>query len=93
MLELSADDDVFKFTHAGKVYEIPALTIDDVQSVAEFVALPHSQMTEKTRDYLLDRVDEETATIIRSIALKSYFRLFRAWAGMEMGESKPSDDS
>lgn len=93
MLELSADDDVFEFSHGGKVYSIPSLTIDDVAEVAEMIGKPHSEMTALTRDYLLSRVDEETASVIRSVSLKSYFRIFRAWAGMELGESKPSDES
>ena len=93
MLELSADDDVFTFKHDGKEYTIPSLTIDDVEVVSEMVAKPHREMTALTRDYLLGKVDEDTATVIRSVSLKSYFRIFRAWAGMDLGESRPSDES
>lgn len=82
MLELSADDDLFSFKHNGTVYTIPAMAIEDFDPVIEMLALPHKEMILKTRDYLLDRVDDDTAAVIRSVGLKSYLRVFRAWAGM-----------
>ena len=93
MLELSADDDVFSFKHNGNVYTLPAITIEDVEAVAEMVTLPHGEMTKQTKEYLLNLADEGTATVIRTVGLKSYFKIFRAWAGMELGESQPSDES
>lgn len=93
MLELSADDDVFTFKHNGTVYTLPAITIEDVEAVAELVTLSHGEMTQKAKDYLLSIADDDTAAVIRRVGLKSFFSIFRGWAGIAPGESQPSDES
>lgn len=96
MLELSPDDDVFTFTHGGTEYHLPALTIDDVETVGELITLPHAQMARKVRDYIVDIAEKdhpETAHLISRLGLKNFFLVFRMWSGMELGESKPSDES
>lgn len=96
MLELSADDDVFTFTHAGDEYEMPMVTIDDVEVLAGLLVKPHAQMAKESRDYLVSTVCAEhpdTADLLGRIGLKNYFKVFRAWSGMEPGESQPSDES
>lgn len=93
MLELSGADDVFEFKHDGKVYSLPAITIDDVEQVSEWLNKPHKEMTQTVKDHLLSLADDETAAVIRRVGLKSFFRIFRAWAGMDLGESQPSDES
>jgi len=96
MLELSADDDVFTFTHGGVEYEMPCVTIDDVEVLSEWIAKPHAEMAKGTRDYLVsicERNHPATADLIGRVGLKNYFLIFRTWSGMSLGESKPSDES
>jgi hypothetical protein len=96
MLELSADDDVFTFTHGGVEYSMPMVTIDDVESLSEFLVKPHAEMARASRDYMVALCGDEhaeTAALIRRVGLKNYFRIFRGWSGMELGESQPSDES
>lgn len=95
MLELSADDDVFTFTHGGVEYSMPMVTIDDIEALSEFLVKPHAEMARATRDYMVNLcVDHaETAALIRRVGLKNYFKIFHGWSGMELGESKPSDES
>lgn len=96
MLELSADDDVFSFTHAGEVYVMPQITIDDIEALAEALTLGHAEMARTTRDYLLELTRDDypaTADLIGRVGLKNYFLIFRAWSGMTTGESQPSDGS
>jgi len=96
MLELSADDDLFTFTHGGQSYALPAVTIDDVGPLSEFIGLPHAEMSEKVRDYIVGISREhhpDTADLISRVGLKNFFLIFRTWSGLSLGESKPSDDS
>jgi hypothetical protein len=96
VLELSADDDVFTFTHSGVEYEMPMVTIDDVEALSEFLVKPHAVMAKESRDFLVTKVCMEhpdTADLIGRIGLKNYFKIFRAWSGMSLGESQPSDES
>jgi len=96
MLELSADDDLFTFTHGGQEFALPAVTIDDVGPLTEFIELPHKEMSQKVRDYLVDLAKDhhpDTADLISRVGLKNFFLIFRNWSGMTLGESKPSDDS
>jgi hypothetical protein len=96
MLELSADDDVFTFTHGGVEYAMPMISIDDVEVLSEFLVKPHAQMAKESRDFLVTEICREypdTADLIGRVGLKNYFKIFRAWSGMDLGESQPSDES
>lgn len=96
MLELSADDDIFTFSHSGETYEMPLITIDDIEALSEALTLGHAEMARATRDYLLDLTRDDypaTADLIGRVGLKNYFRIFHAWSGMDSGESQPSDGS
>lgn len=96
MLELSAADDLFTFTHGGETYSLPAVTIDDVEALSEFMQLPHAEMSRQVRDYLVGLSKDhhpDTADLISRVGLKNFFLIFRNWSGISLGESQPSDDS
>lgn len=96
MLELSADDDLFTFSHGGETYSLPAVTIDDVEPLSEFIKLPHAEMSANVRDYMVNLARDhhpDTADLISRVGLKNFFLIFRNWSGISLGESKPSDDS
>jgi hypothetical protein len=96
MLELSPEDDVFTFTHGGTEYSMPMVRIDDVESLSEFLVKPHAEMARASRDYMVGLCGDDypkTADLIGRVGLKNYFKIFRGWSGMELGESQPSDES
>lgn len=96
MLELSSEDDVFSFKHGGRGYEIPAVTVDDVEALGEWIKKPHAEMTRGVRDYMVELCREEypdTADLISRVGLKNFFLIFRTWSGFSLGESSTSDDS
>ena len=96
MLELSSEDDVFTFKHAGQGYQIPAVTVDDVEALGVLIEKPHSEMTRGVRDYLVKLCAEDypdTAELVSRVGLKNFFLIFRTWSGFSLGESSTSDDS
>lgn len=94
MLELSADDNLYTFTWEGEKRHLRALDADDPElMVSAFEGAPKDR-ARFARDFLADRATTpETAEIVRGLAMVPTFKLFRAWAGMELGESQPSDES
>lgn len=82
----------YSFTIDEKAYTLPGLSFGDVDTVAEALSGDAGQQLTAAKTILFARCNKTTEAAIKTLGLGDLGNLFRKWAGVDSGESKPSDD-
>ena len=81
----------YSFTIDDKPYTLPGLSFGDIDEVAEAMSGDVGAQLAAAKKILFARANKATETGIKSLGLSDLGSLFRKWAGVDAGESKPSD--
>jgi hypothetical protein len=82
----------YSFTIDGKAYTLPGLSFGDVDEVADAMSGDAGEQLAAAKKILFGRANKATEAGIRSMGLGDLGKLFRAWAGVESGESPSSEE-
>lgn len=94
MFELSSKDDLFEFTYDGAVHALVALRVEDVESLT--AVMTEGSPTKRAAAMKVElraRAVGDAGAVVDGLALKNTAELFKAWAGIRLGESLSSDES
>jgi len=82
----------YSFTIDDKPYTLPGLSFGDIDEVAEAMSGDVGSQLAAAKKILFSRANKATEAGIKSLGLADLGSLFRKWAGVDSGESKPSDN-
>ena len=81
----------YSFTIDGKPFTLPGLSFGDVDDVADAMSGDAGAQLTAAKKILFSRANKATEAGIRSMGLGDLGKLFRAWSGVESGESSNSE--
>lgn len=82
----------YSFQIDDKPYTLPGLSFGDVDAVSEALSGDAGQQLTAAKSILFSRCNKDTESAIKTLGLADLGNLFRKWAGVDSGESKPSSD-